>query len=508
MYYYIFVMKKIKIIIILFLVLPLGFTACIKEGDFDTDKISLRDLHPTFFIPLIQDTLTLNRQPNISNDNDTSVIFYNIDNISLPTKEKWFAVPDVNNNLSLHYNYPSPVPFFDMDDTLTVSFPLLTANGQELDSLFCSGLPVKITLTGIPQLELVEVTFPQILVNGKPYTQLIAENAVPGTHTINVPACKIEPKDKKQLEIQVHLKGRIYASLNANLNVQIHDIQNYYTGLFGYFGQETWEIKDSIDLDILDDLNITADVLQFDILKIATKFQNSMGIPLRLTLARITAYGKNGQQLATTQPNKSIDVLARQDYTGNTAHTDRVLLCDGLGNILNEDTRKVVFSFACSSNPDGNQRNFLAATDFIQAAVDVRIPLVLKAKQLQLQDTININMSSVSLEDLKLQMYYKNSLPAKITLNIVLLDENHAPSATLISNLTIAKPADADEVDVEETRTITKDVFNKLKTATQALATVDIDTETPDYVIFKRDNRLTVKIGAAAKFTYDDLFND
>jgi hypothetical protein len=377
------------------------------------------------------------------------------------------------------------------------------SDSRELDSLLCSGLPVKLDFTGLPQLELVEVAFPQILVNGQTYTADVTT-----TSDIVVPACKIVPKDKKYLEIQVRLKGRIYASFNANLNVQIQNIQNYYTALFGYFGQETVEVKDSIVLNIMDDLNITADVLEFDILKIATSIQNSMGIPFRLILKSITAYDKNGQPIDTETPNKSVDILA-PGYTdmNRTAFTEKFIQCNGFGSILNKETRKVVFSFDCISNPSGNPRNFLTATDFIQAAVSVRIPLVLKAQQLKLQDTISINMTSVSLQELTLQMHYKNRIPAKITLNVELLDENDAPFATLIGNLTIEKPVDT-ETDLKQTLPISKDLFEKLKKSTLALATVDIDTGTTDYVIFKSDNYLTMKIGAAAKFTYDDLFKN
>jgi hypothetical protein len=91
-----------------------------------------------------------------------------------------------------------------------------------------------------------------------------------------------------------------------------------------------------------------------------------------------------------------------------------------------------------------------------------------------------------------------------IRLNVVLLDANNMPSATLIPDLNIAHPVDSTTIS------IVKDLFNKLKTSTQALALIEINSEATDVIstIFTRDNYFTMKIGAVAKFTYDDLFND
>ncbi|MDR2801867.1 MAG: hypothetical protein LBB31_01455 [Prevotellaceae bacterium] len=498
-------MKKIEAIIALLIFLSTGFTSCIGEGDFDADKISLNELHPTFLLPLIQDTLTLNRQPNISHDGDTSIIFYNIDNIQLPSKDGWFSVSDVNENLVVPYSSVAG----EVDRTLPpLSFSLLSDNSQKLDSLLCSGLPVRIAFSGLPlSLSLVEITFPQILVSGQPYTA----NVTTATE-VTIPACKIVPKDKKQLEILVRIKGHVPASFNANLNVQIQNIQNYYTDLFGYFGQRTVAVKDSIVLDIMDDLNITADALEFSVLKIVTNIQNSMGIPFRLTLVDAKAYDQNGQLRATAPLNKSVDILA-PGYTdiNRIAITNKTIRCDGFGQILNKETKKIVFSFTCISNPNGNERNFLTATDTIQPALSIRIPLFVKAHKLVLQDTIGINMSSVSLEELKLQLHFKNSLPAEAKFNIWLLNEDNTRYSTpLINTLTIERPTidnngiTVDETALQDSVTISKDLFSQLKESTRAIAVINIDTGT-DYVKFMQKNNLYMKVGVAAKFKYEDL---
>jgi hypothetical protein len=495
-------MKKIKVIIVLLSLLLTGFVSCVEKGDFDTNKISLNELHPTFFLPLIQDTLTLNSQPNISHEGDTSGFLYTVDNIQLPSKDGWFSIPNVNVNLPLSYTAGTG----DVDETLpALSFPLLPDDGRELDSLLCSGLPVKITFSGLPSLNLVEVIFPQIFVNGQPYTANVTT-----TTDVNIPACKIVPKDKKLLEVQVRLQGTIPAFFNTNLNIQIQDIQNYYTALFGYFGQETVTVKDTVELNIMDDLNITATSLEFDVLKVVAQIQNSMGIPFRLTLDNIKAYGKNGQLLATEYPNKIMDVLA-PGYTDPMANTPATIRCERFGHILQMDTRKIVFSFTCTSNPEGKvKRNFLRATDIIQPIISIRIPLFVKAEDLVLRDTIDISMSSISLEELKLQMNFKNSLPVAAKLNVWLLKEDDTPFSTpLIDNLTIAQPSivngiATDVIDLQQSLSISKTLFDQLKKSTQALAIIDVGTGT-DYVKFMKDNSLYLKIGAEAKFKYEEL---
>ncbi|MDR2358298.1 MAG: hypothetical protein LBD87_00675 [Prevotellaceae bacterium] len=497
-------MKKIKLIIVLFSLLSIGFASCIGEGDFDASKISLNELHPTFLLPLIQDTLTLNSQPNIFYEEDTSGFIYTVENIQLPSKDGWFSIPNVNANLPIPYSAGTG----DVDVKLPpLSFPLLPDDGRELDSLLCSGLPVKIVFSGLPaSLNLVEVTFPQILVNGQPYTA-----DVTATTDVNIPACKIVPKDKKQLEVQIRLKGTIPASFNTNLNIQIQNIQNYYTAVFGYFGKETVTVKDSIELNIMDDLNITATSLEFDVLKMVADIQNSMGIPFRLTLDKITAYGGNGQLLATEPLNKIVDILA-PGYTDPIANTPATIQCERFGQILNKDTRKIVFSFTCASNPDGKvKRNFLRVKDNIQPVISIRIPLFVKAENLVLRDTIGINMSSISLEELKLQLHFKNSMPVAAKLNVWLLDENNTPFSTpLINNLTIERPSvnsngiAIDAKDLQQSLSISKALFDQLKKSTHALAIIDIDTGT-GYVKFMKNNNLYMKIGAEAKFKYEEL---
>jgi hypothetical protein len=500
-------MKKIKYIIALCSFLSVGLASCVGEGDFDTDRISLRDLHPTFLLPLLQDTLSLHGQPNISHDGDTSEILYNVEHIQLPAREHWFSVPDVDASLPVQYSAGSAVP--DADVTLpSLSFPLSLDGGQELDSLFCSGLPVKITFTGLPSLELVEVTFPQILVNGRPYTDTVD---VTSTTDFVLPACKIIPKDKKDLEVLIRLKGTIPASVNAHMRIQIQDIGRHYTALFGYFGQETVTVKDSIELNIMDDLNITAASLEFDILKVTASIQNSMGIPFRLTLDKIQAYDRNGRPLPVQTPGKDIDILA-PGYTDPIAITNKTVRCENFGQILNKDTRKIVFSFTCKSNPNGSGRNFLTPANILEPAVSVKIPLFVKAQGLVLQDTVGLNMSSVSLEGLKLQMRLKNSLPIAATLNVRLLDENNTPYATpLINDLKIEQPTRnngiaVDSTELQQSISISKDLFGQLKKSTHALATIAIDTGT-DYVKFMKDNSLYMKIGAEVKFTYEELLD-
>jgi hypothetical protein len=506
LYHYIFVMKKIEATIALFALLSAGFVSCIGEKDFDTDRISLNELHPTFLLPLIEDSLTLNQQPNISYESDTSDIFYNIDDIRLAPDAGWFSIPDVEVNLPLKYSYAPGNTAVDV--TLPpVSFPLLTNSGQELDSLLCSGLPVKIAFSGLPSLELLEVTFPQILVNGQPYTK----NITAVTTEIVLPACKIVPKDKRALEILVHIKGQIQAPINANLNVQIKNILSYHPTLFGYFGKTIVNVEESIELNIMDELNITATSLEFDILKIVANIQNSMGIPFRLTVKEIKAYDKDGQLLKTESSNESIDILALGYADINrTAVTKKTIRRERFGQILSEKTRKVVFSFTCVSNPDGVGRNFLTAESALIPAISMRIPLVVKAQGLVLQDTIGVNISSVSLEELKLQMRLKNSIPATATLHVWLLDENNTPYSTpLIDNLTIEQPTidngmAVDEKSLQQTIAISRALFNQLKKSTQALATIGINTG-PGYVVFKKDNHLYMKIGAEVKFRYEEL---
>jgi hypothetical protein len=500
-------MKKISVLIAWVILFPIGFTACVEAGDFDTGKISLNDLHPTYLIPLIQDTITLDGQPAISHDGDISVIFYDIASFTLPAKDQWFSIPDVNTPpLSIPISVSGSV-----DVTIPLEFSLLD-NGLELDSLFCSGLPITIAFSGLPSLELVEITFPQILVNGQTYTVPVVTNAVPAIHSIIVPPCKIVPKDKKRLDMQVRIKGQIPAPVNANLNVKIQNILDHYTGAFGYFGQESSPITDSIELNIMEDLHITADQLNFDTLKIAANIRNSMGIPFRLTLNTIKAYGKNGQPIIEKPlSGKNIEVLAPSSADiGREAITNDTIRCEGFGDVLNKETKKIVFSFTVISNPKGTERNFLTTAGAIESAVGIRIPLHLQAQRLELKDTIDVNMSSVSLQDLELKMLFKNSLPAKTTLNVVLLDENNNPSSNLIKDLVIESPtldntgSATGETVYNQPLEIAPELLNQLKTATRAIATVEVDTGT-GYVTFKKNNNLNIKIGAKATFTYDDL---
>ncbi|MDR3350926.1 MAG: hypothetical protein LBN98_04710 [Prevotellaceae bacterium] len=499
-------MKKIKVIIALLPLLSAGFTSCVGKEDFDTGKTSLSELHPVFFLPLIQDTLTLNSRSDITGEGDSAEIFYDMENIRLPGKDGWFSIPDINVNLPVRYTGTGNV-----DVTLPpLSFPLLPGNGQELDSLGCSGLPVRIAFSGLPALGLVEITFPQIFVNGQPYTANVT-----ATTNLNIPACKIVPKDKKKLEVTIRLKGTVPAALNASLNIQIQNIRNHYTGLFGYFGQHTAAVKDSIVLNIMDDLNITATSLEFDILKVKTSTVSSMGIPFRLTLTEVKAYGQDGLERASRHPNQSIDVLAPGYYDENRVSiTGKTIRFEGFGDILHKDTRKIVFSFTCTSNPNGNsgsRRNFLTPADAIQSSVSARIPLFVKATDLVLQDTIGLNMSSILLEELKLQMYLENSMPVAARFNIWLLDENNVPSSTpFIKDLSIDRP-DIDNngiatntTNVQQSVSISKTLFGQLRKSTHALATVNIDTGT-GYVRFMKNSSLYTKVGAEVKFTYKDL---
>ncbi len=522
-------MKKVYSMAVLLAVMAIAYTACVEKGDFDTDKISLSDLRPTYLVPLIQDTIRLDDNEHVDFDGDTTVFVYNIDNVAFPSRNDWFTIPDITQSIaSDNITFPSlgNVPI-DVSFTKPVNM-VFEQVGQYLDSATFASLNMEIEFdqpNPFPNsFDTLEISSPQILVDGEPFKYTDAsrvKNANPDirrTHPIVIPRpCKIMPDDG-QITFTIRLKGNITLSSTTivlSATVKITGMQNSYTGLFGYFGQIQSTLDESVELSFFDDLNITADKLEFASMKIATNIQNSLGIPFRLLLDRIEAYDKDDAFLAAEENLGAINVYAPSYQDQNKTMVSRdTIWGQNLGRLISLDTRKVVFKFTVLSNPDGTGKNYITNMGTVRTVgTGIRIPWKMTANQLRLKDTVDINLSSVSIDELALRALIKNKMPATIKMQVNLLDEyaNSLEPPLFAQPLTLHSPPLAAGIATETstldtTFSISAAVLQNMKDSKRALISFDVDTG-PDNVLFLDESTISLKIGAKATFNYDDLLD-
>jgi hypothetical protein len=138
-------MKKIRKILHVIpglIFFAITFISCFDEKDFELDKLTITDLEPTLYLPLLNDTIRLDASNdyNVLYDaNGVGYLRFAIDDDIFPPLKDFFAVSDSDIDISFEHPHAADGAGY----STTESYPCLYAvsrSGQQLDSIiFRSG---------------------------------------------------------------------------------------------------------------------------------------------------------------------------------------------------------------------------------------------------------------------------------------------------------------------------------------------------------------------------------
>ncbi len=294
----------------------------------------------------------------------------------------------------------------------------------------------------------------------------------------------------------------------------IHDIKKLeYETLYGYFGQNSFiNPRDTLSISIF---NNSLSLGAFTIVdpKVEFKLNNSLGLPLEITLPELVALGNSNPNPVSGIPNPiptqspSLPELGQAKLTGFVLSNQN----SNVSSIINQQPRYLFTQSRVVTNPNGTAQNFLTRTGNLSIDVAVEMPLYGTIQNFKIRDTLPFSYDDLkNVEYLELRTDVTNGFPLSSNIEVVFTDENYSPIDTLFSSNEIQVPGGTvdpvtERVTIPGKRSaaniLTKQMLNDLMLAKHIIIT-GIATSTNDgntNIKLFADYKLKVKIGAKAK---------
>ncbi len=536
---------KNKLIYIVLFCISIVFiiSSCVKEGDFEFDKLADNQFDPTVAAPFVNSRLMLKDilkdtsgiiQTDIS-DNSLKLV-YNLDNMVSVMAKDLFVIPnqsipiDTSNIILISTGQTS---YFSITKPYSFRLPDTTKN-QRVDSFFIKTAILKLSMkTNINHSWKIKVTFPDVIKpNG---SALVIEDSIIYTNQslpvilnfqqINLAGCKIRFNNSfgKKNELIIKMEQWVYSDVNPYNNpyyIQLSDnLDNItYDKLIGYIGpydytvMDTMKIQDDHIKDLLEHIN-------FYKVGISADIKNSYGLPINIHIDTILAKTNSGNYLVTNFPNISntVSVLypninqLGQSIATQIPYTENPSLI----NAINKKPNEILFKITGKLNPNSNSNisNFVIDTSKFTVGVHVELPLEGKVAGFVLEDTIGFDLAS-KLKDLDevsfkintsnafpldafVQVYFANSL-GKIIDSLIIDGQNVIRSGVVNSNHIVTMPTNK-TTDVALSAARVRKIENENTQKLIIKARLTSYNGGADNVKITNDNYLDVKLGMKAK---------
>lgn len=191
----------------------------------------------------------------------------------------------------------------------------------------------------------------------------------------------------------------------------------------GYLGKQTVNIsKDTFDLNF-DFLSRLKGELILEDPSISLNYTNSIGVPFRIATEMLGINTESGSQVSLSVD--SIDV----NHPGQPGEiVEGQILIDknnsSIVDFLAIRPDRIIYYGGGISNPEGEAMNFVEGNSALVADAEIKIPLILRASQLNFSDTLGISFDSVDipLQEGLIQLKVENGFPFDLKLHLVLND--------------------------------------------------------------------------------------
>lgn len=441
--------------------------SCTKEH-FNLDKLKDPTWNPTFAVPLVSSTLTV--QDILDNTDDDSVIvidqstgllalIYTSEIFSLEAQE-FFQLPDFNAGGGPPIT-PGQATDYTTNGSVTIALPPIALDiGPTLNSVGASLNTIEFKAGNIELFANGNVSAPaevtvsiNNLTNGgtafshtcnfpnNPVSQACLSNSLSGftldmsggSNIINV-----------GVSITYQSGGSLVPGQVNNYEVRFRNLE--YSLITGDLGQVSFNTgRDSVSLGIFD--NTDDGTLFYEDPSFFLRFENSIGAEVRMDVATFDAVSPANGTVSITGLSQ-VNVLA-PNTPGNTALTQVVLDNNNsnIKNAINISPRYIVYDVSSLSNPAGTPaNNFILDTSRVRLEGEINLPFWGRAEDFtKASDTIDFEPDSLvysadsgyargELVSVTMRFNFNNGFPAEGFGQVYFLKDNGVLVDSLIEN--------------------------------------------------------------------------
>ncbi len=452
---------KAKYVFFASFLLSLFLFSCVKEGDFEFDKLASNQYNPSIAVPFVSSKLTLKDiiddasgivQVN-SLDNSLKLVYATDELVSVMAKDL-FEIPNQNLLTDTSNMVFSPIPVGDsVYYSITKPYPFnMPKPGQRMDSVFIKIAMLKLDInTDINHDGKIILTTPNITYpNGQTFRVLIPLNYSGGAITqvykdVDISGCKIKFNNTPghTNELTFKYEHTIYGDGNPDLSpyyINIDcDIENItYQKLFGYIAQYDFPLKDTLMLDIFS--NQLSGQFEFENITVGMTTVNSYGLPIEASIDKFQAQNEGTIVNVTDFPTQNpfnIDYpninQVGQSIEMNITNQPSAHLADA----INISPKKIIYDVNGKANPANDPAipNFVLDTSNFTVGVNIEIPLEGKVGGFVLQDTLEFDLDNLKdIDEATFRINTWNAFPLTANVQVYFTNIIYGVLDSLVTN--------------------------------------------------------------------------
>lgn len=429
----------------------------------EVDTFTVEPINASVAVPIVNTDLTLENMVqiqqsslNITTDNDGLITFSYFQELFSQSASDYITVP--SESVSESQNIPAlPGSFgtytYTIEDTLVFTF----TNGEEIEKIILKSgnLVVDANHTLLHDVSAV-LTFPTVTSGGSAFTK-----TYPMTYASSVPTTVNETDDLTGYELDLTAGGTTVNKIPYSIEVTVTEVSpnivagtesiNFdltfqdpvYSYIEGYFGQFTIPFAaDTVEVEIFDNYSGVlgggplADKVYIEDPQAYFSFENSMGMPVSLTIDTLVARDQKGVDVDITGSYKSEAFTLGYPTTAQAGETvtsgfSVTKSNSNIQDVFNPTPNRMIFDVSLATNQGAKETNFLTDSSKIKVSGETVIPMEGRIYGYALSDTITgLSLPDTTvegyeyLEEATIRFKTENGFPLGCRLQGYFLDSN------------------------------------------------------------------------------------
>lgn len=516
---YIHINMKKNLFSLLVVLLVVGFSGC---SFLDFGKIKTDEYAPEIAVPLINANFTVQDILNnfetggyvgVGNDGIIRLVYQG--KVLQLTGDSLFSLPNVP---------PTDIPLISGGPSVEVPFP--SANGEKLNEIRFKSGTMKLKFKNPSSTETVQVsiTLADFTKNGQALS--VNKTLTPNqtlTENVSLAGYKVLFNNGK-FNLAYSVSANLPFTQQVTFTFELQ--QPKYAYVSGNFKQMGFNFPlDSVSLDMF--RNLKAGNIQFTDPRVTFNFQNSYGLPLRISANKLDALTQLAGWTTFSAPIYFNSVTGHHEFNfayptineiGQSKSSTFYLnnTNSNIGAVISNLPYRVKYDLSVMSNPDDLTDDFFI-TDTSRLAIDVKVelPFTGKAKESVLRDTFDVSFDAFKmLKTAGFKTVIENSFPLSGNLQLYFYDKGILLDSMYVNSTSIFTAAEVNATGQVSTPTKTSNEayfdavrFAKVKTASKIIlkATMSsLQNGTKEVSIFNTSG-LSVKLGVISSASLAEL---
>ncbi len=451
-------LKITKQLFALLLTLGILSSGCIKDEDFNYDKVAATNWDPDIAIPLINSSLGINDLTGFSNSTIVDIDSNNLvhllyqGNVYSVYGYQFMPMLSQSNIQIFNLNQTDSANLYQsgtVTRTYSIIFPFAVTSGEQLDSVLLREGFLDISVQSqIPHSGSVTIDIPEAQLNGVPFSRNVPFNYAGG-----LPVLSANSDDLAGYKLNFRGSGS-FNQLRINYTLTFNNsttslpctFRNFYltcdfnnlrmANAFGYFGQKPLLItEDSSKIELFN--NSIFGNIAFDNPKITFDISNSFGMPIYAQMTSLYSISNTGATTAITGAIPDPLPVNTPSVLGETALGSFYLdkSNSNIASVLNQNPRYIAYNVNATSNSPTPAYNFVSDSSLFKVDIEVDLPLFGTAEGFTVQDTADFNLENIEeIQKATFRINATNGFPANAYVQVYFADSAFAILDSLLSN--------------------------------------------------------------------------